>query len=69
MGDKIGEGIGKTRKEAQHQAVMNALQNLASKLLPYRTTKIIRGILSFSAYVICVLYLNIVRLIASSVVY
>lgn len=36
VGDKIGEGIGKTRKEAQHQAVLNTLQNLANKYVsPY----------------------------------
>lgn len=29
MGDKIGEGIGKTRKEAHDLAAESAIQNLA----------------------------------------
>ncbi|KAJ6839434.1 RNA polymerase II C-terminal domain phosphatase-like 1 [Iris pallida] len=33
VGDKIGEGIGRTRKEAQHQAVMSSLRTLANKYM------------------------------------
>ncbi|KAL0923539.1 hypothetical protein M5K25_007600 [Dendrobium thyrsiflorum] len=33
VGDKVGEGIGRTRKEAQHHAAENSLQNLANKYL------------------------------------
>ncbi|KAG0488529.1 hypothetical protein HPP92_007340 [Vanilla planifolia] len=33
VGEKIGEGIGRTRKEAQHHAAENSLQNLANKYL------------------------------------
>ncbi|KAL6903739.1 hypothetical protein ACP4OV_004552 [Aristida adscensionis] len=41
FGLKIGEGIGKTRKEAQHQAADTSLRNLADKFLscdPDKTT-------------------------------
>jgi hypothetical protein len=31
VGEKIGEGIGRTRREAQHQAAEMSLRNLASK--------------------------------------
>ncbi|XP_042520231.1 RNA polymerase II C-terminal domain phosphatase-like 1 [Macadamia integrifolia] len=34
-GEKIGEGIGKTRKEAQQQAAESSLRNLASKYLSH----------------------------------
>ncbi|MQL78253.1 hypothetical protein Taro_010664 [Colocasia esculenta] len=33
VGEKIGEGIGRTRKDAQHQAAENSLRNLADKYL------------------------------------
>lgn len=33
VGEKIGEGIGRTRKEAQHQAAESSLRNLADKYL------------------------------------
>lgn len=33
VGDKIGEGVGRTRKEAQHQAVMSSLRTLANKYM------------------------------------
>lgn len=33
VGEKIGEGIGRTRKEAQHHAAENSLQSLANKYL------------------------------------
>ncbi|KAL6651088.1 hypothetical protein ACP70R_010013 [Stipagrostis hirtigluma subsp. patula] len=41
FGEKVGEGIGKTRKEAQHQAADTSLRNLADKFLscdPDKTT-------------------------------
>lgn len=31
VGEKVGEGIGRTRKEAQHHASESSLRNLASK--------------------------------------
>ncbi|XAR66443.1 Phosphoprotein phosphatase [Bertholletia excelsa] len=35
-GEKVGEGIGKTRREAQHQAAEGSLMNLADKYLSRR---------------------------------
>ncbi|TVU15110.1 hypothetical protein EJB05_38612 [Eragrostis curvula] len=35
FGEKVGEGIGKTRKEAQHQAADTSLRNLAGKFLSF----------------------------------
>ncbi|KAK1283424.1 RNA polymerase II C-terminal domain phosphatase-like 1 [Acorus calamus] len=35
FGEKIGEGIGKTRKEAQHRAAENSLKYLANKYLSH----------------------------------
>nr|DAD20889.1 TPA_asm: hypothetical protein HUJ06_022352 [Nelumbo nucifera] len=35
MGEKVGEGIGRTRKEAQHQAAENSIRNLANKYLSH----------------------------------
>lgn len=32
-GQKIGEGIGRTRREAQHEAAQGSLMNLAGKIL------------------------------------
>lgn len=33
VGDKIGEGVGRTRKDAQRQAAEISLHNLASKII------------------------------------
>ena len=35
VGEKLGEGVGKTRKEAQHRAADMSLRNLAGMLLPF----------------------------------
>ncbi|KAF8409296.1 hypothetical protein HHK36_005370 [Tetracentron sinense] len=35
IGEKIGEGIGRTRKEAQHQAAESSLRNLADRYLSH----------------------------------
>jgi hypothetical protein len=39
VGEKIGEGIGSTRKEAQRQAAEISLRNLASKFVLYICTR------------------------------
>jgi dsRNA-specific ribonuclease len=33
VGEKVGEGIGRTRREAQHKAAEMSLRNLASKFV------------------------------------
>ena len=37
MGEKIGEGIGGTRKEAHKLAAGKAIQNLASKIISFNS--------------------------------
>ncbi|GJN26951.1 hypothetical protein PR202_gb14920 [Eleusine coracana subsp. coracana] len=39
FGEKVGEGIGRTRKEAQHQAADTSLRNLADKFLSFDPDK------------------------------
>nr|XP_029119740.1 RNA polymerase II C-terminal domain phosphatase-like 1 isoform X2 [Elaeis guineensis] len=43
VGEKIGEGIGKTRKEAQQQAAEFSLRTLANKYLSNATSDTLRG--------------------------
>ncbi|XP_038978339.1 RNA polymerase II C-terminal domain phosphatase-like 1 isoform X2 [Phoenix dactylifera] len=43
VGEKIGEGIGKTRKEAQQQATDFSLRTLANKYLSNATSDTLRG--------------------------